>query len=366
MHKTLRLSLLLAGALPLASGCGAPVEPSDAANGTSMASRSEGLGTTAATWTINAPMKASRSDHTLTVLNSGLVLVEGGIQGGTRLRSAELYDPYTDTWTVTGAPNEARVNARATRLASGKVLVVGGSNSTTSGSPTAELYDPDTGTWSYTGSLNTGRSSFTLTLLDSGKVLVTGGMAHGGTFTSTAEVYDPDTGTWSYTGPKAIVGFFQAATKLYSGEVLVTGSVSPARNAEIYNPSTNSWRTATNVPGPHAFHSTIRLYSGQVLLTGGGNGQGDTAETYLYDPFNDQWTRGPDMKQARGQDHALILLYSGQVMAASGDSAEIYDPTTNTWTLSTSGKPGLHARRTGLLHTGQVLFAGSETTRYTP
>ena len=209
-------------------------------------------------------------------------------------------------------------------------------------------------------------SQFTLNLLDSGKVLVTGGMSQLGGFTDTAELYDPETGTWSYTAPLRTGGFFQASARLYSGEVLVTGYIGGTPNTEVYNPATNSWRTVASIPGARAFQSAVRLYSGQVLVTGGGDGQGNTAATFLYDPFNDVWTRGPDMNQARGQDHFLTLLYSGKVLAANGGTAEVYDPDTNTWTPEPTGPQGSTSPVGALLHTGQVLFANTRTALYTP
>jgi Galactose oxidase, central domain len=120
-------------------------------------------------------MSESRGVHTATLLNSGKVLIVGGLQNfSVYLDSAELYDPTAGTFSPTGNLNAARWGHTATLLTNGKVLIVGGENLTGDLSE-AELYDPTTGTFSVTGSLNTPRRFHAATLLNDGMVLVAGG-----------------------------------------------------------------------------------------------------------------------------------------------------------------------------------------------
>lgn len=57
------------------------------------------------------------------------------------LRSAELYDPATETWSITGALNTAREWHTATLLPNGKVLIAGGGRGNdTLALSSAELY----------------------------------------------------------------------------------------------------------------------------------------------------------------------------------------------------------------------------------
>lgn len=64
------------------------------------------------TWTATASMSTDRYGHTLTLLNSGQVLVAGGFSGGwgvcNDLTSAELYDSIAGTWFPTGNMTAAR------------------------------------------------------------------------------------------------------------------------------------------------------------------------------------------------------------------------------------------------------------------
>jgi N-acetylneuraminic acid mutarotase len=171
-------------------------------------------------------MKNARIYHTASVLHNGKVLVTGGCNGS-RLNSAELYDPATRTWTVTGSLNNARSLHTASVLPNGKVLVTGGiiiinnlngaelcdilrktftifdkmNNAQNNRKVfvngrenyvitvnSSELYDPLTGIWTITGSMNYPRGGHTASVLPNGKVLVVGGLY--GESLSTAELYD--------------------------------------------------------------------------------------------------------------------------------------------------------------------------------
>lgn len=77
------------------------------------------------------------------------------------------------------------------------------------------------------------------------------------------------------------------------------------------------------------------LQDGRILIQGGS----DAAVTSFYDPKTNGFTRGPDMKMARGYQSSVTLsdnrvftiggAYSGP---RQGKDGEVYDPSTNTWT----------------------------------
>src|SRR5215217_4071977 len=87
--------------------------------------------------------------------------------------------------------------------------------------------------------------------------------------------------------------------------------------------------------GARSFHSTALLPSGRVLVAGGQGPGGavlDTAE--LYDPVSNTWTPAGSLAGARAF-HSTALLPSGRVLVAGGqgpggavlDTAELYDGT---------------------------------------
>jgi N-acetylneuraminic acid mutarotase len=73
-------------------------------------------------------MSTARSAHTAALLPSGKVLVVGGGNDQGVLKSAEVYDPATNSWSAAGSMGTARLYSRAALLPSGKVLVTGGDN----------------------------------------------------------------------------------------------------------------------------------------------------------------------------------------------------------------------------------------------
>ncbi len=125
----------------------------------------------------------AREHQTATLLGDGDVLIAGGYNGfgpgggsNTTIGTDQLLDPATGKWLEAAPMLVARSGQTATLLRDGEVLVVGGSETPEDkeGTKTAELYDPATNTWEYTGPVLTG-NEHTATLLPEGGVLVTGG-----------------------------------------------------------------------------------------------------------------------------------------------------------------------------------------------
>ncbi|XYI01893.1 kelch repeat-containing protein [Sorangium sp. So ce1128] len=82
-------------------------------------------------------MRAARSFHSTTQLQSGEVLVAGG-SNYFLLDSAELYDPSAGVWSPTRPVVTARAEHTATPLPRGQVLVAGGGTNTAHGSTSSE------------------------------------------------------------------------------------------------------------------------------------------------------------------------------------------------------------------------------------
>jgi hypothetical protein len=323
----------------------------------------------APSWSDTGNLNAARDSHTATLLPDGKVLVAGGAGN-----SAELYDPATRTWSSTGILNAPRFFHTATLLQNGKVLVAGGCFSSS-----AELYDPATGTWSITGSLQIARCDHTATLLPNGKVLVAGGSPSLFNATSSAELYDPATGTWSLTGSLRSLDldqggerFFHTATLLANGQVLVAGGETDdgiSDVAELYDPSTGVWNITGRLHARRGEHTATLLPSGKVLVAGGQTccfAPTDTAE--LYDPATGNWSTTGSLNTARHFQSAT-LLPNGKLLVTGGsgasnasntslNTAELYDPTTATWSLTSSLNTGRYWHTATLLPNSKVLVAG--------
>ena len=170
--------------------------------------------------------------------------------------------------------------------------------------------------------------------------------------------YDPSTGAWAAAG--SLLGGGGVATILSNGKILVTG-LSPA---EVYDPATQTSTLTGAMVTPRFGHQATLLASGDVLVSGGmdrNNALVGAAEIYHAGAF----TGTGAMKNPR-VSHTAILLQTGKVLAAGGSavvtaltSAELYDPTSGTWTLTNSNTVG--GGVSGLLGNGQVLVVGIAT-----
>ena len=303
----------------------------------------------APSWSYTGNLISTNDAGTATLLLNGKVLIVG--------RSAELYDAATGTWSITGNLNTAG-GGTATLLTNGQVLVTRGLNS-------AELYDPATGTWSLTGNLNTPGGG-TASLLPNGKVLVAGGL--------NSELYDPATGTWSITGNLNTARLFHTATLLPNGKVLVAGGSGGGafpNSAELYDPATGTWSVTGTLNAARNFHTATLLPNGKVLVAGGFGGVNDDRSLQsaeLYDPATGMWSSTGKLNTARCF-HTATLLPNGKVLVAAGSmssgsdpdptiDAEMYDPTTGTWSYTGSLNTGRILNTMTLLPNGKVLVAG--------
>ena len=326
-------------------------------------------------WTSGGSMSTDRGGHTATLLSNGQVLVTGGSDSnGIYLDSAEIYDPVADSWTAAASINESRSGHGATRLGDGRVLVTGGYPYTDS----AEIYDPVADTWTTVPSMGTDRASHTATALVDGRVMVAGGFTLGGSRPS-AEIYDPVADTWTAVSSMNESRGGHRATRLLDGRVLVSGGCcwpEPYSNvfldsAEIYDPVADTWTTVPPMSTYRSGHTATMLANGWVLVSGGYNYNfGDSLDSAeIYDPVANSWIPA-GLMSVRRANHTATLLGNGKVLVTGGideppglnrtylNSAEIYDPVTNTWTGVAPMSTYRYGHTATLLLDGRVLVSG--------
>jgi hypothetical protein len=173
---------------------------------------------------------------------------------------------------------------------------------------------------------------------------------------------------------------------LQSGKVLVVGGYtrigSPGLStAEIYDPATGQWTAVALMHHVRTGHAAVLIEGGKVLVVGGndapplGISPGGSAPAHIapeiYDPSTDTWSvmampvlDRPVHPTATLLRDGRVLVVGGQYMLNSPDESaersELFSPTSDAWSSvppeTRGGARQFHSAT--LLATGQVLIAG--------
>ncbi|CAF4829874.1 unnamed protein product, partial [Rotaria sp. Silwood1] len=237
--------------------------------------------------------------------------------------------------------------------------------------------------------MSTQRIGHTATLLTNGKVFVIGGYTldeYGYSLPlNSVELYDPLTGLWTRSANMTIGRLSHTAIRLANGKVLVAGgsgsdgsnALGAISSAELYDPSTGLWTGTGNMTVARQSHTATLLTNGKILVAGGSGYDGyrnsgflNSAE--LYDPSTRSWTKTGDMSIGR-QNQISVLLTNGKVLVAGGyyfdgydyggsiNSPELYNPSTGLWTPTGNMSISRQFSTGSLLINGKVLAVGGET-----
>jgi N-acetylneuraminic acid mutarotase len=309
-------------------------------------------------------LNPERAGHGATLLNSGKVLITGGVNESATLNSALLYNPATGTIVPTGSMTSARASHTSTLLTDGRVLVTGGVLSNNQQLRSAEIYDPATGIFTQVSrAMSNPRSKHTATLLPDGRVLVIGG--------KNADLFDPVTQTFTATTSRPVNRTSHATVVLADGSILITGGYlgpKASNSAEIYNPATQTFTVlAATMRVPRANHAMTRLFDGTVLITGGFSGTSPHDEVEIFDPVQQTFTAGTSMLFHRS-NHDALLLTNGKVLVIGGTTKEsgflaineIYDPASQNWSIHDTMVENRSGHTSTLLG-GNILVAGGVT-----
>jgi Tol biopolymer transport system component len=230
----------------------------------------------------------------------------------------------------------------------------------------------------------------TATKLADGRVLITAGCG------TAAALYDPMTGAFSPTGPLGATRGSAVATLLRDGRILITGGYNCARagedgvwaTAEIYDPATGTFNATGSMTTPREFHTATLMPDGRVLVAGGytaphpptaggitlasvrtaESATSVLASAEIFDPSTGTFSKTGSMSTFR-DNHTATLLPEGRVLViggggegyASSTSAEIYDPATGKFTDTGSLETGRWLHTATLLDDGSVFVLGGRS-----
>ena len=141
----------------------------------------------------------------------------------------------------------------------------------------------------------------------------------------------------------------------------------------LFDPTTSNWTNTGAMTTKHSYHRATLLADGRVLVTGGVDTQGDLSSAEIYDPASGEWTKTGSLNIVR-RSHTSTLLADGRVLVAGGvadgtnynphfnsfASAELYDPATEKWTMTTPMSVARFGHAAILLTNGLVLAAGGK------
>jgi len=247
---------------------------------------------------LTGTMDSSRAAISAAPLSPTQVLYAGGFSGaatiknfslnldGKILRNAESFDETTGAFSPAGSMATARMGFTATELNTGKVLIAGGLDDRGDILDTAELYDPVAHKFIPVANTMGDRRMFqTATLLLSGKVLIAGGATNlSGETTNSADIYDPGSNSFS---PAIFPMDHQRAahtatlftTGPAAGKVLIAGGVGGSSfffkdsSAELYDPASQQFTLLSSFMNePRSMQTATLLDDGNVLLAGGFSG----------------------------------------------------------------------------------------------
>jgi len=318
---------------------------------------------------------------------SNKMIVWGGRdKTGTLTNFGGIYDPQTDTWAIindaAGAP-VARTNHTVT-LAGTKLIVWGGLDGSSDYLNTGGVYDLTTQTWSDTNidKAPAGRSDHKAVWTGS-EMIIWGGRDGTGPNDKLddGKRYDPANNSWSNISSLNAPSKRASHSAVWTGsEMIVWGGEGakppqPVNTGARYNPVSNSWQpmNTINAPSQRAFCSTI--WTGNEMIVWGGYknpspqalGDGGIYSPVLDDMSFEPWRQiASDAEVPTRRDNAAVwidgtmALWGGMSKPAGGGPNQAVNsgcalrPECGHWGLITeTGAPGAR-------HSMAAVWTGSE------
>ena len=312
----------------------------------------------------------------INLLKDGRVLAWDKMDTGNPL--PQLWDPVTSAFTSVPTNDGANLFcAGHVTLPDGRLLSAGGHAANHIGLAVTRIYDPETQLWTSASNMAFGRWYPTLTVLPDGRVIVLAGEVNCQYCEADIpEVFNPATGTWSALQTAALsMPWYPHAFVLPDGRLLVSGTTETAVPARVLDLATQAW----TVVDPRVLdgYSSAMYLPGKILKSGTACDSDDNrpsaATSYVLDMTapSPAWRQVASMAFPRAY-HVETLLPDGTILVTGGGrttgdydiahavyAAELWSPTTETWTtMSAAQSPRLYHGSALLLPDARVLVSG--------
>jgi hypothetical protein len=285
---------------------------------------------------------------------------------------------------LSASMTDKRAYASASPLPDGTVLIAGGEDGANNLN-TAEIYDPTTQTFTaLANTMTKARVGATAGLLPptvsdpDGHVIIAGGDGLAG-----GDLYDPVTQTFAAGNEGPAQPRTSGAGAVIDGgnEMLIAGGITEfyfEDTGELYNRANDTYFAlgATLSSERYLLPAAAPLPGGGVLVVGGLSALNDfpMISADIYDPTTESFTEATGRMSVAREAPLAAPLPDGRVLVAGGfngdtvnRSAEIYDPTTQTFTpVGTLPDQQMsiprYAAVAAPLPDGTVLIAGGQTS----
>ena len=154
----------------------------------------------------------------------------------------------------------------------------------------------------------------------------------------------------------AVVGGPSQTPAIASPTSAANASPSAVASPSVVQPKAASWSATGSMGTPRQGQSATLLVDGRVLVAGGEPNGPKPPSAELYDPTTGSWTAAGRMLGYSAEGGNLTRLLDGRVLAGT---SELYDPGTGSWTATGRTVKEHQDRGTiTLLLDGRVLLAG--------
>jgi hypothetical protein len=286
----------------------------------------------------------------------------------------QLWNPATGIFVEAPEPVELFC-AGHSLLPDGRLLVAGGHIADDDGLPDITIFTPGTSTWTRSTPMRHGRWYPTNTTMGSGEVVILAGREHGEDV-PVPEVWEPSGALRLLSTARLELPYYPRTFLAPNGLLFYAGE---ERLTRYLDPSgTGSWQlVARRMYGRRDYGAAVMYDDGKILYVGGGRTT-NTAEIIDLNQPNPMWEWTGSMAFPR-RHHNATVLPTGEVLVTGGTSgitfddqtrpvraAELWNPTTGTWTtLASNAVTRTYHGTSILLPDARVLHAGSGS-RATP